>query len=117
MDFKKYLIKHNILYKVIKYDTKSCIYKLEDFNIVFIENNNNNFTLDYDLFYYIHSHNKNYSFLLNNKSFNKYYYVNFKKNNWIKVDFERSQKEVLNFGKKIFDYEIDSFNSIFKTHY
>lgn len=109
MGLETILKKNYIKYKKIDYEKNISIYKYIDKErtVVNILQNNGEFIIDRDLFYYLDNNKEQYSFVLENLSNNKIYYLDFKsKINWLKSSFDRTEKGQLYFGKIVLNNEV-----------
>lgn len=95
-------------YKYIRINNNNTIYDLFNKKLLIIESQSSTFRLLRTTFMKI-LQSENYAYLLINRNTNELFYIE-KYNDWMKVSFERSNKEELYFGKEILQRKINLQN-------
>lgn len=90
--------------KYIAINKTNTIYNLKNRNLMVIESTSNTFSITRSAFERL-IQAYNYAYLLINKNTNELFYFDNKKD-WMKLSFERSNKEELFFGKEILQTRI-----------
>lgn len=118
MTIYELLDKNGISYTKINVKKGMNMFKIGNTNVLFKVNNNNQFSLQRDVFRILESNCDFYALLLLNSVGKTYYFLDFKnKNNWLKGCFESCDKKEIRLGKIVLNEKstLNKAISILKT--